>query len=95
MTTSTDQLYEVFIRPKGGLAHRHVGSVRADDREMALQNARDAFTRRGEGISLWILPSALITASDPTDNSSLFDPADDKIYRHPSFYYVPDDIDHM
>lgn len=90
-----DRLYEVFIRPRGGLAHRHAGSVRASDREMALQNARDAFTRRSEGVSIWVVPSALISASDPSDRESFFDPADDKPYRHPAFYHVPDDIEYM
>nr|MCL9977440.1 hypothetical protein [Klebsiella quasipneumoniae] len=39
-------LYEVFIRSKQGLAHRHVGSLHAADDQMALENARDAYTRR-------------------------------------------------
>ena len=85
-------LYEVFIRSRNGLAHRHVGSVHAADPEMALQNARDVYTRRGEGASIWIMRSDAITASDPADHDALFAPADDKIYRHPTFYAVPDDV---
>ena len=42
-------LWEVFIRPRNGLAHRHCGSLHAADAEMALQAARDVYTRRGEG----------------------------------------------
>ena len=45
-------LYEGFIRSKRGLSHRHVGSLRASDDEVALQNARDVYTRRNEGISI-------------------------------------------
>jgi len=81
-------LWEVFIRPRNGLAHRHCGSLHAADAEMALQAARDVYTRRGEGLSVWVIPSAQIVASDPQDRDLLFDPADDKIYRHPSFYNI-------
>ena len=50
MTEKNWPLWEVFIRSRTGLAHRHVGSVHAVDAEMALQNARDVYTRRGEGL---------------------------------------------
>jgi ring-1,2-phenylacetyl-CoA epoxidase subunit PaaB len=75
--------------------HRHVGSVHAADAEMALQAARDVYTRRGEGLSIWVVPSASITASDPADRGSMFEPAETKIYRHPTFYDIPDDVGHM
>ena len=88
-------LYEVFIRAKAGLAHRHVGSLHAADDEMALHHARDVYTRRNEGASIWVVPSAMIIASDPSDADALFDPAEDKIYRHPTFYEVPDEVDNL
>ena len=88
-------LWEVFIRPRNGLAHRHCGSLHATDAEMALQAARDVYTRHGEGLSVWVIPSSQIVASDPLDRDEMFEPADDKIYRHPSFYDVPDGIGHM
>jgi len=88
-------LWEVFIRPRNGLAHRHCGSLHATDAEMALQAARDVYTRRGEGLSVWVIPSSQIVASDPLDRDEMFEPADDKIYRHPSFYDVPGGIGHM
>lgn len=88
-------IWEVFIRSRNGLAHRHAGSLHAADAEMALQAARDVYTRRGEGLSIWVVPSAAIVASDPADRDMLFAPAADKIYRHPTFYAVPDDVGHM
>lgn len=88
-------LWEVFVRARNGLAHRHVGSVHAGDSRMAVQAARDVYTRRMEGVSLWVVPSASITASDPGDAGVLFDPAADKVYRHPTFYVVPDNIKHI
>jgi ring-1,2-phenylacetyl-CoA epoxidase subunit PaaB len=88
-------LWEVFVRVRNGLAHRHVGSVHAGDARMALQAARDVYTRRMEGVSLWVVPSASITASDPGEAGALFDPAADKVYRHPTFYVVPDTIKHI
>ena len=95
MAETPTPLWEVFIRPRNGLAHRHVGSLHATDPEMALQNARDVYTRRGETLSIWVIPSAAIVASDPTDKDALFEPTSTKIYRHPTFYDVPDDVGHM
>ena len=88
-------LWEVFIRPRNGLAHKHCGSVHAADETMALQAARDVYTRRGEGVSIWVVPSAAITASDPAQKAENFDPAASKIYRHPTFYDIPDEVGHM
>jgi len=88
-------LWEVFVRSKHGLSHRHVGSVHAADPRMAVEAARDVYTRRMEGVSLWVVPSESITASDPGEFSSLFEPAEDKVYRHPTFYVVPDNIKHI
>lgn len=88
-------LFEVFIRSKQGLSHKHVGSLRAADADMAIENARDVYTRRSEGISIWVIESKLITASDPKEADALFEPADSKVYRHPTFYDVPDGISHM
>jgi ring-1,2-phenylacetyl-CoA epoxidase subunit PaaB len=88
-------LWEVFIRSKQGLDHKHVGSLHAADAEMAIENARDVYTRRQEGVSIWVVESKYITASDPTDADALFEPAADKIYRHPTFYDLPDEVKHM
>ena len=88
-------VWEVFIRSRSGLDHRHAGSVHAADAAMALESARDVYTRRQEGVSIWVVPSASITASDPGDSEALFEPAKDKIYRHPTFYDLPDELKHM
>ena len=88
-------LWEVFIRSRTGLAHKHAGSLHAADATMALQNARDVYTRRGEGTSIWVVPSSAIIASDPGDKDVLFEPTASKIYRHPTFYEVPDEVGHM
>lgn len=88
-------LYEVFIRAKSGLSHRHAGSVHASDDEMALNHARDVYTRRNEGVSIWVVRSSKIVASDPAETSALFEPAQDKVYRHPTFYEIPDGVENL
>jgi ring-1,2-phenylacetyl-CoA epoxidase subunit PaaB len=94
MTTSRDwALYEVFVRARGGLDHKHVGSVHAADAAMALEHARDLYTRRLEGVSIWVAKSTDLVASDPTDADALFEPARDKIYRHPTFYEIPAEVE--
>jgi ring-1,2-phenylacetyl-CoA epoxidase subunit PaaB len=88
-------LWEVFVRSKQGLEHKHCGSLHAADAAMALRLARDVYTRRMEGVSIWVVPSQAITASAPEDKGMDFDPMADKIYRHPTFYELPEAVRHM
>jgi ring-1,2-phenylacetyl-CoA epoxidase subunit PaaB len=88
-------LWEVFIRSKAGLDHKHAGSLHAVDAQMAIENARDVYTRRMEGVSLWVVESKNIHTSDPDESASMYEPANDKIYRHPTFYNLPDELKHM
>ena len=83
---SPGEVWEVFVQEKVGEPHKHAGNVHAYDAEMALQNARDVFARRGTPISMWVVPLTAIRASAPSDKASFFDPADDKIYRLPQAY---------
>ena len=97
MTTKTEEwpLWEVFIRGQHGMSHRHVGSLHAADAEHAIKNARDVYTRRNEGTSIWVVEAAAITASSPSEKGPLFEPARDKVYRHPTFYDLPDEAGNM
>lgn len=88
-------LWEVFIRSKAGLDHKHAGSLHAADAQMAIENARDVYTRRMEGISIWVVESKHVHASEPAEGASMYEPANDKIYRHPTFYDLPDELKHM
>jgi ring-1,2-phenylacetyl-CoA epoxidase subunit PaaB len=93
--SSSWPLWEVFIRSKNGLDHKHCGSLHAADAQMAIENARDVYTRRMEGVSIWVVESKYITASNPEEAGELYEPAVDKIYRHPTFYNLPDEVNHM
>ena len=95
MSEGTLPLFEVFVRAKRGLSHVHVGSVHAPDATMAVRNARDLYTRRQEGVSIWVVAANDIVASSPDEKDSFFDPAGDKIYRHPTFYDVPEDVEYL
>ncbi|MEO6734299.1 MAG: 1,2-phenylacetyl-CoA epoxidase subunit PaaB [Ferruginibacter sp.] len=88
-------LWEIFIRSKQGLDHKHAGSLHAADAAMAVENARDVYTRRQEGVSIWVVESKNIHASNPDDAGSFYEPATDKIYRYPGFYDLPDEVEHM
>ncbi len=88
-------MWEVFIRSKNGLAHKHAGSLHAADAKMAIENARDVYTRRMEGVSIWVVMSTDIVASSPADKDFLYEPANDKVYRHPTFYEIPPEVGHM
>ena len=88
-------LWEIFIRSQHGLAHKHVGSLHAVDAGMAVKNARDVYTRRNEGVSIWVVRSSDITASSPAERDVLFEPAASKIYRHPTFFSMPDEVKHL
>lgn len=88
-------LWEVFIQSKPGIPHKHAGSVHAHDAEMALKAARDVYTRRKEGVSLWVVPTEKIYATTEQEAESFFDPADDKAYRHPTFYTIPEGVKYL
>ncbi len=88
-------LWEVFVRSARGLSHTHVGSLHAADAHLALRNARDVYTRRQEGVSIWVVPAAEVVASSPDEKDAFFEPAGDKVYRHPTFYDVPDGLTHL
>src|SRR5699024_1854521 len=92
---ATWPLFEVFVRGKRGLNHVHVGSLHAADEQMAVHNARTRSTRRNEGVSIWVVRAEAITASSPDEKDPLFAPNADKVYRHPTFYAIPDDVPHM
>ena len=72
--------WEAFVRQNGGLAHVYSESVHAADAETALLNARDAYLRRVEGVSLWVIPAERITQWD----SSTEDAAPEDIAPGPS-----------
>ena len=88
-------LFEVFIRSKRGLDHKHVGSLHAEDHQQALEYARDCYTRRSEGVSIWVAKSSDIVASQEEDAASFYDPMDDKPYRHATHYQLPDEVNNM
>lgn len=88
-------LWEIFIRNKQGLDHKHVGSLHAADATMAIENARDVYTRRQEGTSIWVVKSKYIHATNPDEADSFYEPAADKVYRHPTFFELPEELKFM
>jgi ring-1,2-phenylacetyl-CoA epoxidase subunit PaaB len=95
VSTPATPLWEVFVRPARGTNHVHVGSLHAADATLALQNARDLYTRRNEGVSIWVVRSTDITASSPEEKDAFFEPSADKPYRHPTFYAIPEGVEHL
>ena len=88
-------LWEVFVRSASGLAHKHVGSLHAPDAELALQNARDVYTRRSEGTSVWVVKSSDVVASKPEEREMFFGTAASKTFRQPTYFRVPKDVKHL
>lgn len=90
-----NKVWEVFIQKKSGLSFKHAGSVHGYDKKMAIQNARDLYTRRGEGRALWVVPAEAIVSVPLDQADAFFNPSDDKVYRHPTFYEIPDGVEHI
>lgn len=88
-------LWEVFVRSSRGLSHVHAGSLHAPDAEMALRNARDLYTRRNEGVSLWVVPASAIVASDPDAKGQFFESPQGKDYRHATYYTKSEGVRHL
>ncbi len=94
LATESWPMWEVFVRARRGISHVHIGSLHAADSEAALQNARDVYTRRGEGASLWVVRSSDIQTFEPDDISDYVD-ANEKPYRLATTYEIPDEVGHM
>jgi len=88
-------LWEVFVRADRGLSHVHAGSLHAPDAEMAVRNARDLYTRRGEGTSIWVVPADAITTSDPDAKGAFFESPAGKNYRHAVYYTASEGVPHL
>ncbi|KAB1644021.1 1,2-phenylacetyl-CoA epoxidase subunit PaaB [Gulosibacter chungangensis] len=88
-------LWEVFVRSSRGLSHVHAGSLHAPDAKMALRNARDLYTRRNEGVSLWVVRSEDIVASDPDYKDAYFESSQGKNYRHATYYTKSEGVKHL
>lgn len=87
-------MWEVFVRQRRGLSHVHAGSIHAPDVETAMQSARDVYTRRQEGVSIWVVRSSEIAAFEPEAAADYYD-ASHKEYRAATHYQIPDDVGHM
>ena len=48
-----------------------------------------------QGNGIWIVKAEDIISSESNDKEAFFDPSNDKIYRHPTFYKIPDGIKHI
>ena len=94
-THSQGPLWEVFTQKKSGQPFQHAGSLHAFDKEMALENARDLYTRRDKPVGLWVVPAAEIVAVGSEEAAQFFDPSDDKVYRHPTFYDIPEAVKNL
>ncbi len=53
-------IFEVFRQERKGQAFQHAGTVTAPDRAFAEWYAREQYGRRGESVSLWVVPRAEI-----------------------------------
>ena len=94
-TRETWPLWEVFIRSSRGLSHVHAGSLHAPDETMAVRNARDLYTRRGEGVSVWVVRSSDVTASDPDAKGAFFESPRGKDFRHATYYTASEGVPHL
>jgi ring-1,2-phenylacetyl-CoA epoxidase subunit PaaB len=92
---SQGPVWEVFTQKKTGQPFQHAGSLHAFDKEMALENARDLYTRRDKPSGMWVVPATEIVAVDPGEAAPFFDPSDDKVYRHPTFYQIPEEVKNL
>lgn len=88
-------LWEVFVRSNRGLSHVHAGSLHAPDAAMALRNARDLYTRRNEGVSIWVVPADAIASSDPDAKGAFFESPQGKDYRHATYYTKSEGVKHL
>ncbi len=83
------------MRSSRGLSHVHAGSLHAHDETMAVRNARDLYTRRNEGVSVWVVRASDITASDPDAKGAFFESPQGKDFRHAIYYTKSEGVAHL
>lgn len=79
--------FVVFIKADHRQPHQSAGEVEAVSAEQALALAEAELAVEG-WVELWVAPAASLLGSDPADQAAWFEPADDKPYRHGSFYHT-------
>jgi 1,2-phenylacetyl-CoA epoxidase PaaB subunit len=68
MPPELDAVYEVFIQIGGvGRPIQLVGSVRASDKNLAWQTAKEIYTRRENCTALWVAPRESIFVGEGID----------------------------
>src|SRR3954452_8219015 len=83
-------VWEVFRQEKDAAPRRHAGNVRAPDRELAVQYAREFYSRRNESVRLWVVARTDISdLSDP----DLLQPPLDRSFKKPGGYVMRDKLD--
>jgi ring-1,2-phenylacetyl-CoA epoxidase subunit PaaB len=85
METITIQTYEVYIQYKEAKGYFHVGSLRAPNSELALDQAKEVYTRRDDCIDFFIVPSQHLYRLDGKQ-TDLLKIAADKEYRKPGYF---------
>ncbi len=89
-------LWEIFIRGQHGLSHRHVGiAARARRRDGDQERPRRLYPPQRGRVSIWVVEARHIAASSPDEKGPLYEPSKSKVYRHPTFFDIPDDVGAM
>jgi|SRR6476620_3880807 ring-1,2-phenylacetyl-CoA epoxidase subunit PaaB len=76
-------VYEVFRQERPGEPMTHSGSLLAPSDDLALDYARDIFSRRNEALRLWVVARDSVAELDEPD---LLKPPFDRSYRVPAGY---------
>ncbi|HLZ70949.1 MAG TPA: phenylacetic acid degradation protein PaaB [Dehalococcoidia bacterium] len=76
-------IFEVFSQQDPGGPFIHAGSVEAPDAALALQYARNSFSRREDAFRLWVVPRTAIHEEVDLD---LLRPPGDHRYRLGRYY---------
>ena len=95
MSTPDSPLWEVFVRPARGT--NQSTSVRCTPRTPRWRCRTPATCTPGAARasrSGWCRRRTIV-ASSPDEKDAFFDPAADKVYRHPTFYAIPDGVEHL
>ena len=89
-------LWEVFVRRAAGCPTCTSASLHAARRrDGAAQRARRLHPAPGGRLDLGRARRRRSPRRSPDEKDSFFDPAGDKVYRHPTFYDVPEGVEHL
>ena len=90
-----NELPELAVRLRSGQIGPDLAPLRADRHQRHSSIKRSPMSGQYHTVFSRLLTPPTPGATSPDERDAFFDPAGDKVYRHPTFYDVPEGVEHL